>query len=158
MSSARTSSASNASGRPAPAARPVFSFSTQRPHALLPRAFASGSRFDRARWWGEIIVPAATGAATTSHAWSLTPAAHMLLAHDVAADPPRLARIRRERAGEYGCSFVLHSRYQAYRYSFVLRACYHARLASRAHRDHCARGDHLCLRPIAAPTDETLAP
>jgi hypothetical protein len=97
MSSARTSSASNASGRPAPAARPVFSFSTQRPRALLPRAFASGSRFDRARWWGEIIVPAATGAATTSHAWSLTPAAHMLLARDVAADLPRLARIRRER-------------------------------------------------------------
>jgi hypothetical protein len=68
------------------------------------------------------------------HAWQSISTAHMLLlARDAATDLPHPAGIRRERADEHGCSFVLYACCHAHGYSFVLRACCRARLASYPH-------------------------
>jgi hypothetical protein len=112
-----------------------------------------GPDFDRACLWGEIIALAAIRSSSDGPRL----AAHSYCPHvagvcDVAPDRPHLGE--RERAAEHGCNFVLN----AHGYSFVLRACCRARLASpRAHGDRYARGDHLCLRPLVVPADETFA-
>jgi hypothetical protein len=91
------------------------------------------------------------------HAWSRTPTARMLLlARDAAADRPHPAGIMREQPSMDAALYFTSAATPMDPALCSAPAVALAWLPTRTWGP-CARGDHLCLLPLAAPADETRA-